>query len=141
MRDVLGELQALKLGITLDDFGTGYSSLSYLQSFPVDKIKIDKTFVQPIKDDHGDIGIIRAIVAMAHSLDIAVIAEGVETEAQRNTLEAIGCDEIQGFLISSALPPSGLRTWRVPKKNSITDGLATSKRHDVVQLLHRARTS
>ncbi|MEL6962652.1 MAG: EAL domain-containing protein [Pseudomonadota bacterium] len=123
MRDMLGELQALKLGITLDDFGTGYSSLSYLQSFPIDKIKIDKAFVQPIADGGGDISIIRAIIAMAHSLDIQVIAEGVETGAQHRVLELIGCDEIQGFLIARALPPSTVVDWQAPSRSVIIDSL------------------
>lgn len=114
VRDMLGQLQALQLGITLDDFGTGYSSLGYLQSFPVDKIKIDKTFVQPISGPSSDIAIIRAIIAMAHSLDIKVIAEGVETEEQRQVLEAAECDEIQGFLIGKAQHPIALTKWRTP---------------------------
>ncbi len=141
MHDMLIELQALELGITLDDFGTGYSSLSYLQSFPVDKIKIDKTFIQPMADDRSNISIIRAIIAMAHSLNITVIAEGVETERQYKTLEVLGCDEIQGFLIGSALPPTALRTWNAPTKSSITDALPDSRERDVVQLRHETRTS
>jgi diguanylate cyclase (GGDEF)-like protein len=141
MRDMLGELQALKLGITLDDFGTGYSSLSYLQSFPVDKIKIDKAFVQPIAEGRGDLAIIRAIVAMAHSLDIRVIAEGVETRAQHRVLELIGCDEIQGFLIARALPPADAVNWQPPSREVIADTQPTRKDRNTVAPLHRVGIS
>ncbi len=134
MRNMLSELQALQLGITLDDFGTGYSSLSYLQSFPIDKIKIDKSFVQPISRENDDTSIIRAIIAMAHSLDITVVAEGVETEEQRRVLEAIGCEEIQGFLIGHALPPAALAHWKLHDEVPAM----RRKKGDVVRLLRQA---
>jgi EAL domain-containing protein (putative c-di-GMP-specific phosphodiesterase class I) len=111
VRDTLSALRALGIGITLDDFGTGYSSLSYLQRFPINKIKIDKTFVQSIAKGQSDLAIVRAIIAMAHSLEITVVAEGVESEAQCRTLANLACDEVQGFYIGHAEPPEHSSRW------------------------------
>jgi len=100
----LYRLRALGVRIAMDDFGTGYSSLSYLQSFPFDRIKIDRSFVKDIADGAGSLNIVRAVAAMASGLGMATTAEGVETEEQLDTIRAEGCTEMQGFLFSRPLP-------------------------------------
>ena len=104
----LDALRELGTTITIDDFGTGYSSLSYLKRFPVDRLKIDRSFVHDIPEDANDIALAKAIVALGHSLNLSVVAEGVETQAQRELLTSIGCDEMQGFLYSAPKTASEL---------------------------------
>jgi predicted signal transduction protein with EAL and GGDEF domain len=93
----LGRLKDLGVRVSLDDFGTGYSSLSYVKRFPVDALKIDRSFVKDATEDSEAEAITRAIVAMAHGLRLSVVAEGVETAAQERFLEGLGCDEFQGY--------------------------------------------
>jgi diguanylate cyclase (GGDEF)-like protein/PAS domain S-box-containing protein len=97
------QLRQMGVKLAIDDFGTGYSSLSYLKRFPVDYVKIDQSFIRDLSANGEDAAITRAIIAMAHSLELKVVAEGVETQAQMNFLKAQQCDEIQGFLISRPL--------------------------------------
>jgi diguanylate cyclase (GGDEF)-like protein len=104
--EVLEDLKATGVHITLDDFGTGYSSLAYLKRLPIDSIKIDRSFIRDIPGDSGGAKITRAVIALAHSLKLQVIAEGVETEAQLAFLRSLHCDEFQGFYLYRPMPES-----------------------------------
>ena len=101
---MLYQLRELGVGIAMDDFGTGYSSLSYLQSFPFDRIKIDRSFVKDIGEGVGSLNIVRAVAALAKGLGMETTAEGVETQLQRDKVTSEGCTEMQGFLFSRPLP-------------------------------------
>ncbi|MBL8515404.1 MAG: EAL domain-containing protein [Betaproteobacteria bacterium] len=101
--ELLNRLGAKGISLSIDDFGTGYSSLYYLKTLPVDSVKIDGSFVRDIVIDPNDEAIIRAIVAMAHSMQLRVVAEAVETDAQFTALKSLGCDEYQGYLCSAPL--------------------------------------
>jgi EAL domain-containing protein (putative c-di-GMP-specific phosphodiesterase class I) len=99
------------LRISVDDFGTGYSSLGHLKDLPIDKVKIDRSFVHDLPANRDSAAITRAIIQMGRSLGLTVIAEGVETEAQRELLASQGCDELQGMLISPPLPKAAFEAW------------------------------
>jgi diguanylate cyclase (GGDEF)-like protein len=111
--ETLARLQAIsRLGVrmSIDDFGTGYSSLAYLHRFPIDKLKIDRSFMHGLPKDERNVGIVRAILQMARALDMKVLAEGVETESQREFLQTEGCDEFQGWLFAPALDPLSIES-------------------------------
>ena len=103
---LLADLSALGIGLALDAFGTGYSSLSYLKRFPITRVKIDRSFVSDIATSEGDAAVARAVIAMAHGLDVAVVAEGIETLEQLAILRRYGCDEGQGYLLGRPVMPS-----------------------------------
>jgi len=100
----IGELNEMGVGLTLDDFGTGYSSLSYLRRFPLQRVKIDRSFVQRITTHPGDAALTAGIIGLAHTLCLKVVAEGVESQAQAEFLRGQCCDELQGFLFSRPIP-------------------------------------
>ena len=108
VESLLEELRGMGLALSVDDFGTGYSSLAYLKRFPLDTLKVDRSFVRDITADPDDASITRAVIQMAHELSLKVVAEGVETAAQLQLLAACGCDQIQGFYFSRPLPAPAL---------------------------------
>jgi EAL domain-containing protein (putative c-di-GMP-specific phosphodiesterase class I)/CheY-like chemotaxis protein len=109
--DVLTRLRMRNFQLSIDDFGTGYSMMRQLQNVPAIELKIDKTFVQHMHASHADLVMVEKVIEMGHELEMEVIAEGVETEEQFETLRAKGCDGVQGFLFSRALPPADIIRW------------------------------
>jgi EAL domain-containing protein (putative c-di-GMP-specific phosphodiesterase class I) len=115
----LHALRALGVHLSIDDFGTGYSSLSYLKRFPVEALKIDRSFIDGLGTDHEDTSIVEAIVTLAHALGLTAVAEGLETPTQLDALRKIGCDFAQGYLLGRAtaaeiigdVPADDLTAW------------------------------
>ena len=114
----LHELKLMGIKVAVDDFGTGYSSLNYLKRFPIDTLKIDKTFVSDVCKDPHDTAIVRAIINLGHALDLTVIAEGVETKEQLQYLSALECDAVQGFLFSKALSAAAFEELLVEQRRT-----------------------
>jgi EAL domain-containing protein (putative c-di-GMP-specific phosphodiesterase class I) len=104
----LNDFKEMGISVSVDDFGTGYSSLNYLKRFPLDNLKVDRTFVKDIPDNDDDVTITSAIIALAQSLGLGVVAEGVETESQLSFLRQQGCEMAQGYLFSKPLPADEL---------------------------------
>ena len=138
MRDIKSQ----GIGYSLDDFGTGFSSLSYLKRFPVDIVKIDRSFVRDCPDDRNDAHLVEAIINMAHSLDLRVTAEGVETSAQLEFLRDLGCDYLQGYLIGKPVPAETFealfsRRRLLPEQSHSSleaDRLLAALRHDTLDI-------
>jgi EAL domain-containing protein (putative c-di-GMP-specific phosphodiesterase class I) len=104
MFNKLWQLKSIGIKLSVDDFGTGYSSLSYLKSFPLDSLKIDRSFIKDLPHNEDDAAIVQAILALASTLNLSTVAEGVETKEQRNFLENSTCNSIQGYLFSKPIP-------------------------------------
>jgi diguanylate cyclase (GGDEF)-like protein/PAS domain S-box-containing protein len=127
----LHELKLMGIRVAIDDFGTGYSSLNYLKRFPIDTLKIDKTFVADVCKDPHDTAIVRAIITLGHALDLTVIAEGVETQEQLRYLSSLGCDVVQGFLFSKSLPAPVFEELLLEQRRAA----ASSTNHDTSPLV------
>ncbi len=121
-------LKEFGFALAIDDFGTGYCSLNYLKRFPLDTLKIDRSFVADISDDPDDAAIVRAIIALGHSLDLKIVAEGVTTHAQLQFLQAESCDAVQGFLMSPAVPAGAFRDLLLRSRAPLEAGESESRR-------------
>jgi EAL domain-containing protein (putative c-di-GMP-specific phosphodiesterase class I) len=110
-KHVLDGLSGLGVSLSVDDFGTGYSSLSYLAQLPVDEVKVDRSFVSRITTDERAAAIVRSVVDLGHSLNLSVVAEGVEDQHCWDALIEVGCDVAQGYLLSKPLPRDQFETW------------------------------
>jgi len=132
---LLGNLKALGITISIDDFGTGYSSLAYLKRFPIDKLKIDIAFVRDVTTNPDDAAIALAIISMAHSLHMHVVAEGVESHAQLTFLRRHRCDEIQGFHFSRALPAAELGALVIENRSLRTEPADDDENRQTLLLL------
>ena len=106
--DSIVKLQSMGIKVSIDDFGTGYSSLAYLRDLPIDKIKIDRSFINEVAINDSDLTIVKSMIDLSHGLGKRVLAEGVETIDQLNLLRHLGCDAVQGYFISKPLPESKL---------------------------------
>jgi EAL domain-containing protein (putative c-di-GMP-specific phosphodiesterase class I) len=109
--ETMAAIRKLGVGLSLDDFGTGYSSLSRLAQLPIRELKIDRSFMRDIEQDRGARAIVTTVVRAGQSLQLTVVAEGVETEVQRTLLAELGCDVVQGFLYAPALSPTAFGRW------------------------------
>lgn len=114
--DTLNAIKGLGVGISIDDFGTGYSSLAYLKRYPIDKLKIDRSFVADTPENTDDVAIVTAIIQMGRSLQLQTVAEGVETQAQIDLLAGLGCDLIQGFVVAMPMGEESTRRWLLRNK-------------------------
>ena len=133
VESLLDELRRMGVALSVDDFGTGYSSLAYLKRFPLDTLKVDRSFVRDITADPDDASITRAVIQMSHELSLKVVAEGVETAAQLQLLAACGCDQIQGYYFSRPLPSPALDALLVEQR--VIDDSLLRRRADRIRVL------
>ena len=117
--EILQGFKALEIQVSIDDFGTGYSSLTHIKRFPIDEVKIDQSFVRDITTDSNDAAIVQAVIAMAHSMDMRVVAEGVETRAQFEFLAARNCDELQGYYFSPPVAATDLTAMLLRQRDHV----------------------
>jgi EAL domain-containing protein (putative c-di-GMP-specific phosphodiesterase class I) len=128
---IMRELRARHISIALDDFGTGYSSLSYLRRFPFDKIKIDRSFIDQLTTEASAQAIMAAILLMGRSLDLEVIAEGIETPQQLALVHRMGCSEVQGFLVGRPMPADEVPGFLRQQQARQSDARASSREYDL----------
>jgi len=127
MARTLEGFKAMGVRLAIDDFGTGHSSLMHLKRFPIDKLKIDRTFVRDTPGDPDDCAIIAAIIDLARNMDITSIAEGVDRMEQLDFLRSRGCEEVQGHLFAKAMPPEEMARWMArPRTGTITSFVAAT---------------
>jgi EAL domain-containing protein (putative c-di-GMP-specific phosphodiesterase class I) len=137
---VLEQLSRLGVVVAIDDFGTGYSSISCLQRFPIDKVKIDRSFIRQMQHNAGDASIVRAIISLAHGLRLKVIAVGVESAAQLAILRRMGCDQYQGFYRSQAVPAADIELMIAAQRaQAANDALAEPSVSKLARLVQRQR--
>jgi len=117
-RDTLDRLRQAGIQISIDDFGTGYSSLSYLRDLPIDELKLDRSFILPMADDARAAALVAAAIALAHSLGLRMVAEGVETSVVYDQLKRLGCDQGQGYFMSRAVPAAELEHWLSARRDA-----------------------
>jgi EAL domain-containing protein (putative c-di-GMP-specific phosphodiesterase class I) len=113
---LLKRLRAMGIELSIDDFGTGYSSLNYLKLFPIQRLKLDHSFVRDMEDDSNDAAICSATISLAHSLGLGLLAEGVETAAQYKVLRRMGCDLAQGYYFSRPVPANEVLQFFTPRR-------------------------
>jgi EAL domain-containing protein (putative c-di-GMP-specific phosphodiesterase class I) len=116
----LQAIKALGVKLSIDDFGTGYSSLTYLKRLPIDKLKVDQSFVRDMMDDPADLAIVRATIALGHELGLQLVAEGVERQDQASLLTELGCEELQGYFFAKPLSPDALMAWVLHREGART---------------------
>ena len=115
----LKRLSTINIDIAIDDFGVGYSSLAYLQRLDIDILKIDRSFISDIESNDNSIALVKAIITMAHNLDVMVVAEGVETQKQYELLKQLACDYIQGYIFSKAITKQEfMKKYIIPIRNN-----------------------
>jgi EAL domain-containing protein (putative c-di-GMP-specific phosphodiesterase class I) len=128
MAKTLEGFKAMGVRLAIDDFGTGHSSLMHLKRFPIDKLKIDRTFVGDIPGDPDDCAIVAAIIDLARNMDITSIAEGVDRVEQLDFLKSRGCEEVQGYLFAKAMPPDEVSKWLGRPRTGTINTLTSSQR-------------
>jgi EAL domain-containing protein (putative c-di-GMP-specific phosphodiesterase class I) len=127
-RAILTRIRHSGVQISIDDFGTGYSSLAYLRDLPIDELKLDSSFIFPMADDGRAIALVASTIALAHSLGLRMVAEGVENDIAYTDLVALGCDQAQGYYMSRPVPATELNHWLSTRRD-------TDKLTDTPQLL------